>query len=185
MKTNRFNRMLIVACVLFFSTNIAAVIYFRTVTRNSRYYATVLNIFRDVLVPLYGDQRISLDLIFKEKQRTCKLLFEDGVVVGMLVYENGLKHSLHGVNVRDALIIKSLFLVNPKRNSRRGLASHLVQEVEKVGRQKLAFQLVVTVSDEKPESLHFFEKKGFGTIKTWTGRYKKDVEEYVLAKRLV
>lgn len=184
MKTNRFSRILIVACVLFFSTNIAAGRYFKTVTKESEYYPTVLNIFRNVLVPLYGDQGRSLSYIFDRKQRTCKLLFEDGVVVGMLVYENGLKYSLHGVKVPNALIIKSLFLVNPDLNSGRGLASHLIQEIATVGRNKHASQLVVTVSDEKPESLHFFMKKGFDTKKTWTGRYKEGVKEYVLAKRL-
>ena len=59
-----------------------------------------------------------------------------------------------------------------------------MERVVKSAKLLFAKNIVVTVSESKPESLQFFFKKGFKVIHTFHGKYIPGVDEYLLARVL-
>ncbi|MEI6242504.1 MAG: N-acetyltransferase [Chlamydiota bacterium] len=146
----------------------------------SAYFDQVDICFHKVLDPLYGDQTIALEKIAKGTDRVCEVLVsQDNKLLGILVYKNYPTQEY----VNNALEIKTFFIVDSKQNSGKGLGTQLLNRVFFVVKENPAFQnIVVTVSEEKPEVCAFFVKKGFHVYKTMSDKYKKGIHEYIFCK---
>ncbi len=139
-------------------------------------------IFNRILEPLYGPQQKAIEQIRQSKDRKCFLLYENDQPSGVLAFKSDVSDEFANLGVRRSIEIKSLFVDQSAQNSGRGLGSCLVDklksEVERLG---IAYDGIhVTVSETKPESLMFFQKKGFSVSHAWKGRYQKGVTEYLL-----
>jgi ribosomal protein S18 acetylase RimI-like enzyme len=138
-------------------------------------------LFHKVIEPLYGDQSSALLKIAKAEDRTCEVLLADDTILGIVVYKNFPISEF----ADNSLEIKTLFVVDAENNSHKGIGSKLVQRVEEVAKMRGIFEnIVVTVSEEKPQSIEFFKRKGFEVIKICPDKYKKGMKEYVFCKSL-
>jgi ribosomal protein S18 acetylase RimI-like enzyme len=156
---------------------------FQKVSKSDEGFAFVEQYFRSVIEPLYGDQSKALEKIGAGKDRTCELLFdEQHDPEGMLVYKNAPTEEFACLGAQNALEIKTLFVINAGKNSGRGVGSQLLEKVVSVAKELHCSNLVVTVSEEKQESLAFFFKKGFFVTHTMQDKFKKGMEEYVLVR---
>jgi len=85
----------------------------------------------------------------------------------------------------QAIEIKTLFVVNPENNRGCGFGAKLFTKAIEYARSVKAENLLVTVSEEKPESYYFFVSKcGFKETHKEAGKYKEGVEESILIKKL-
>jgi len=80
--------------------------------------------------------------------------------------------------------LKTLFVINSDQNSGRGIGSILLSKCEEEICKLDAKGIIVTVSEEKRDSLDFFMKKGFFVVEEQPGRYKENVTEFALFKKL-
>lgn len=140
-------------------------------------------IFKEILEPLYGSQDKALSQIWEGKDRTGYLLYEGEVPVGVIVFKTILSDEFQKVGVEKSIEIKSLFLVDAKKTSGRGvgtiLLNKIVSVVKGLGLGQRFFH--VTVSETKEDSLNFFLRKGFEVKDIWEGKYQKNTKEYLLA----
>lgn len=83
-----------------------------------------------------------------------------------------------------AIEIKTLFVVDAENNRGRGFGAELLRKAEEYARSVGAENLLVTVSNEKPESYNFFVKNGFKRVRKEIGKYKKYKMESTLIKEL-
>lgn len=157
---------------------------FRVVKGGSPYMKDVRQIFESILVPLYGSQEKAIQQIADSTDRACHLLFENEQPVGIIVYKTVLSDEFKDDGVAKSIEIKSLFVVNSKNNSGRGIGSLLMNKVIQEARKlNLGHQSIhVTVSETKKESLMFFLNKDFRIVKLWNGRYFPGVKEYLLSR---
>ena len=85
----------------------------------------------------------------------------------------------------QAIEIKTLFVVDSENNRGRSFGAKLFAKVVEYARSVKAENLLVTVSEEKPESYYFFVSKcGFVEKSKSVGKYKEGVEESILIKKL-
>lgn len=158
---------------------------FKRVTDNDQSYKFVEEYFRSVIQPLYGDQSRSLEKIRAGKDRTGELLLNDAQEpVGMLVYKHAPTEEFACLGAPNALEIKTLFVIDADKNSGRGIGSQLLEKVCSLAKELRCSNLVVTVSEEKQESLAFFLKKNFFVTHTMHGKFKRGKDEYVLVRVL-
>lgn len=143
----------------------------------------VADIFHRILTPLYGSQDKALDQIARGEDRSCFLLYEEHVPVGVLVFKTVLSNEFEPFGVTDSIEVKSLFVDHAVQNSGKGLGSALVDKLKtEVARLSLGQRNIhVTVSETKQESLLFFQKKGFRIAHEFRDRYIVGVTEFLLA----
>lgn len=163
----------------------APVRQFHLVSKDTpNYMRDLTKIFNEILVPLYGPQEKALSQISLSTDRTCYLLYEGRVPVGVIVFKTVISNEFANFGITDSIEIKSLFVVASGENSGRGIGSLLLDkiasEVEKL--RIKCNSLHVTVSEDKTESLNFFRKKGFSIMHTWDGRYFQGKKEHLLRR---
>jgi len=158
---------------------------FRMAPESKERMDVVTKVFQENIVPLYGDQTAALTKIQEAKDRHCELLFEGETPVGVLVYKKDPNDECVKFEGREqSLEIKTLFVIQSQENSGRGLGSQLLQRVVQKAENVRAKAIHVTVSENKPESLAFFQKKSFSVIQTVEGLYQEGVKEFVLQRYL-
>lgn len=135
--------------------------------------------FRTVIEPLYGDQTEALNKIRTARDRICKIIEMDGEPLGILVFKKATTNEFKTNGIINSIEIKTLFVIDAKKNSRRGIGSKMVELVEDYAMEQRANYIHVTVCSKKPESLKFFNKKGFLVANSWP---RADVTEYLLVK---
>lgn len=137
-------------------------------------FSIVREAFQRLIAPLYGDQEKALSLIGEGGDRLCEVLFVDELPKGLLVYKKAIEEGV--------LELKTLCLVNPDADSGFGYGSRLYERLMQIARIRGAERVLVTVSTSKPESLTFFQKKGFDVIKQAPDLYVKDATEIFLER---
>lgn len=145
--------------------------------------SVLTEIFHRVLTPLYGDQTKALGQIATGIDRRCFLLYEGMHPVGVLQFKITPTEEYAHLGARKSMEIKTLF-VDPKTGpQRKGLGTALWDKflLELASMQTYFTNIHVTVSEEKPESIAFFTKKGFSAIHSWQDRYQKDKKEWLLS----
>ncbi len=155
-------------------------VQFVTITNDHPLFTSVASIMVDVLAPLYGCQNRAIEKISRGVDRTCRALLYNEEIVGLLVYKINPTHEFinHGIN--SAIEVKTLFLHNSKENSGKRFGSALLSEVLSFANKLGSSVLILTVSEDKPESLKFFLKKGFKVVTTFPEKYQQGVSEYLL-----
>lgn len=145
--------------------------------------STISEIFRRILVPLYGSQERALEQIRQGIDRSAYLLYEDTAPVGVLVFKNQPTQEFQEAGVSNSVEIKSLFVDHATQNSGKGLGSRLLTKLyeELKNRSLNEDGIHVTVSETRQESLQFFQKKHFQIVDSWKGKYQPDVTEYLLS----
>ena len=157
---------------------------FIEVDGNSTYFTKVESVFRDVLEPLYGDQSKMISQIKLCSDRQCELLIADENPVGLIVYKKALQDEFAEFGVENSLELKTLLLIDAKKNSGKGFGTTLINRVIEVARKKHSNGVHVTVSEEVKTSKRFFSNKNFEIVHTWDGRYKPDSQEFLFFLRL-
>jgi L-amino acid N-acyltransferase YncA len=91
-----------------------------------------------------------------------------------------LESSFDNHGVANAVEIKTLFVIDSEKNSEKGYGTLLVQQVLGSAVTLGASSVAVTVSENKPESLAFFQSKGFVIDHTFADKYFAGIKEYLL-----
>lgn len=84
----------------------------------------------------------------------------------------------------NSIEIKTLFVVEPEKRKGKGCGKKLLIEALAQATKANADYLAVTVSENKDESLGFFQSKGFEIKKAMPDKYIDGVIEYLLIKKL-
>lgn len=139
-------------------------------------YHTLELIASEILAPLYGDQTKSLkEWLSGEGYKHAFLMFDEfGNPVGFL----NLKR-----NPDKPYVKISTLLVLPAHQG-KGYGPMLLDYAIKHAVEWYFDCIIVTVSEEKPESLGFFLKHGFQIINSLPGKYKAGVTEFVLQRNI-
>jgi ASC-1-like (ASCH) protein/N-acetylglutamate synthase-like GNAT family acetyltransferase len=137
-------------------------------------YSTLELIANEILAPLYGDQKMYLN----------QWLTGDGYKHAFLFFDNDNKPigflNLKRNPNKSYLKIAAL-LILPAHQS-KGYGAILLDFAQKHAMEWYFECMIVTVSEEKPESLSFFLKNGFQIINSLPGKYKPNITEFVLKK---
>jgi ASC-1-like (ASCH) protein/GNAT superfamily N-acetyltransferase len=142
--------------------------------------ALVRHFFNTVLDRIYGSQESALaKIVAPSSDRTCRLLYDDQKPVGVLV----VKKILTNEHYPNSLEIKTLALLD-KNASGKGYGSALLQKVEQIASELQANSIHVTVNSSVPESINFFQKKGFFMACPLKGIGKEGTQEFLLVKKL-
>lgn len=166
------------------NTNEKSDIKFAIVEGNEELIKTVQKLFEEIIVPLYGDQSKAINRIRGGQDRTTKLLLENNHPASVLVVKTISNNEFSSVGAHNSIEIKTLFVVNPVERQGRGIGKKLLIEAIAQGVKSGADYLAVTVSENKTESLGFFQSKGFEIKKAMPDKYIKGVVEYLLIKKL-
>jgi ASC-1-like (ASCH) protein/ribosomal protein S18 acetylase RimI-like enzyme len=130
-------------------------------------------IANEILAPLYGDQSKYLNQwLTGDSFKHAFLMFENNIPVGFV----NLKR-----NPEKSYVKISTLLVLPAHQN-KGYGPKLLDWALEHAVEWYYDCMVVTVSEEKPESLGFFLKNGFQIINSLPGKYKLNVTEFVLKK---
>lgn len=140
-------------------------------------HANVLRKIADeILAPIYGPQ----DKAFCEwyDPASNKYAFvpikENDTVGGLL--------SIKVVSGKPHLKIATLLVLDEYKGC--GCASAMLDFAIEFAKSSSFNELLVTVSETKPESLGFFSKKGFQIIHTEVGKYTQGIAEHIFTKKL-
>jgi ribosomal protein S18 acetylase RimI-like enzyme len=154
--------------------------------KNSPSFEFVKEIFARMIKPVYGDISLTLEKIKKGEDRRCEFMVseESGECLGLIIYKTALVNEFAKLGIRNSLEVKTLLVIDPEKNSGRGIGTALLKRVESVASQLNASSMHLTVSEMRPQALKFFEKRNFKVHATWQDKYKKGVKEYLLAKPL-
>lgn len=159
---------------------------FEQVDGTCAHMKTISDLFQNTIAPLYGDQTDALKKIAEAKDRLSYLLLnENGNALGVLVFKRISSQEFETLGINKAIELKTLFVVDAGKNSGVGLGSQLLKQCLEYAESINAENIVVTVSEEKPESLKFFERKGFKKISAMQDKYKNGITEFILAKSLI
>jgi hypothetical protein len=149
---------------------------FKSLKQNPDLYPYVKEEFFKRIQPLYGDQTSALSKVQTGEDRECIILFHEGHPSGILVYKTALTQEFAEFGLKKSLEVKTFFVSTP----RKGLGTQLFKYLLKTVTTRQAPFFHLTVSEEKPESLAFFEKRR-GQIKhIWYGRYTEENKEYLV-----
>jgi predicted GNAT family acetyltransferase len=116
---------------------------FQTVKGSNEHMDYVAQVFKQQIVPLYGDQSRALEKIRESRDRRCQLLYEGQIPVGILVYKKTPNDEFRRYNIKNSLEVKSLFVIDPEKNSGRGIGSRLVEKVIDVAKRQLALSIAL------------------------------------------
>lgn len=137
--------------------------------------------FKELVEPIYGDQRMSIEKIEQAKDRSAVVAMAGDEMVGTLVYKNSLQ-SEYGVD--DAFEIKTLGLFDADKNSGLGHATELLNIALKKAQELDARSILVTVSEARPEVVSFFQKNDFSIKEILQDKYQPGVAEFVMTREL-
>lgn len=125
---------------------------------SSPYFKTVRNAFKKLLSPVYGDQTNALQKLKDGKDRSCEIMLNFENPVGILVYKNTLQNEY---GLMNALELKTLFLLNPQKNSGKGFGSTLFKRIDRIAREMGSKIVYCTASSKVAESIKCALKNGF------------------------
>lgn len=155
---------------------------FETVEGKNELVGVVECLFEEIIKPIYGDQALAIERIRKGVDRTTKLFFENENPIGVLVVKTLPNDEFASVGAPNGIEIKTLFVIDPEKNKGKGYGKKLLIESLVQAVKSKADYLVVTVSENKEESLGFFQAKGFEIKKAMPDKYTDGVIEYLLIK---
>lgn len=144
---------------------------FKVVDQQCCEFAKIESVFSKLIEPIYGSQDMALAKIGRGEDRICEALFEYEQPKGIIVYKKAL--------VDGNLELKTLCLIDPINDSRKGFGSILIDRVIDTARRRDANKIVVTVSLQA-NALGFFKRTGFVVIASEKDKYKSGIEEYTL-----
>ncbi len=154
-------------------------ITFIKVNFDSSHFETVQKFFKKMLAPIYGDQSKAIAQIKSSIDRTCEIMFKYDNPVGLIVYKNKLQNEY---GLENALELKSLFLLNPIKNSGQGYGSKLFQRVESIANTMGTNTIYCTASSRVENSIKCAIKNGYEIVRIL--EKKKNNILYLLTKKL-
>jgi len=150
------------------------------VHEDSIYLPKIRKFFLEKMEPIYGDQCASLKKIEEGNDRKTFILLESAKEIGILVFKKALQEEFSAYKVCSSLQIKTLALFDPEKDSRKGYGTHLLTIASQEAFKQKATSISVTVSTGRPESVVFFQKKGFSVATVFQNFYQKGWDEVLL-----
>ncbi|HVX00645.1 MAG TPA: hypothetical protein VHA52_09475 [Candidatus Babeliaceae bacterium] len=154
-------------------------ITFVSVNSQSSHFKIVKGGFGKIIAPVYGDQEKAIEKIKSGEDRTCEVMLNFANPLGVLVYKNKLQ-SEYGLS--QGLELKTLFLLNPTKNSGNGFGSCLFKRVEVVAQEMGAKLIYCTASSKVDTSIRCAIKNGYEIIQTL--EENEDQTLYLLVKEI-
>ncbi len=143
------------------STNLRWVprsVNFLKVNQFSPFFKLIVSAFKKYIEPVYGSQKSAILKIKKGVDRQCEIMFSYSNPIGVLVYKNCLQAEY---GLKEALELKSLFLLNADKNSGKGFGSILFERMDEIAQQMQARAIYCTASSKKMESVQCALKCGY------------------------
>lgn len=140
-------------------------------------HADVLRKIADeILAPIYGSQNKAFAEWFNPaSNKRAFVPTREGVVAGGLL-------SMKVVEGKSHLKIATLLVLEENKGCR--CATTMLEYAVKFAGSNGFSELLVTVSETKPESINFFKKNGFEMVRTEVGKYTQGVAEHIFVRRL-
>lgn len=132
---------------------------------------------------LYGYPDVNFwtrDKMWFKSDRIVEVLMIDDKMVGNLIYKTDLSNEYESYGITNSLEMKSLYLFDAETNSGKGYATILFNRILQISKQYKALSIHTTVSEEVPESLAFFIKKGFQIKGELPIQFKPNLKQYLI-----
>ena len=148
---------------------------------NKHLISFVKEILDNFISPIYGPQEKALASILTAADRRCEVLLATSspatpVPLGLVVYKLQPTDEYSDFEVTNSVEIKTLCLADPSKTSGKGYGSALLKQVLLYANSVAASSTHVTISDIKPDSRLFFEKRGFKELSTLPNPHCNDPE---------
>lgn len=153
---------------------------FKSVRRYPERMAIVLKVFQQ----LYKEPNAALKKIEAGEDRTCRLLYQDTTPKAVVVYKDIPSDDYKRYGSGNSIEIKVHRLLDPKRDSGKGLCTELLQHVLSFARSRHASAVHIKLSPSEETLLQFFGRHQFKQIKEEVRGDSHKVEEYVLQRLL-
>jgi hypothetical protein len=129
--------------------------------------------------PIYGNQKSAIAKIKEGQDRTCEVMLKYDNPIGIIVYKSKLQNEY---GLENALELKTLFLLNPHKNSGQGYGSRLFQRIDEIAEAMGANIIYCTASSKVQNSINCALKNGFKIARI----LGKDADQtlYLLIKEL-
>lgn len=137
--------------------------------------------YREAIEPLYGDQSYNIERLLRGDDRETHILMVDGEMMGTLIYKKALQDEY---GARQAFEIKTLCLFSEGQNSGRGYAAQLLDVAEQAAMKLGAQSMFVTIAEDRPQVIDFFQKHGFVCSVRLPERHRQSVDELVYIKQV-
>jgi hypothetical protein len=170
--------------LLTISARLSANRYFELVKENTPEATLLVCYFDKIIKPIYGDQSLAFKKIFKGDDRIAYILYDEKTPLGILVFKKQLSNDFKDLGITGAFELKTLFIIDPEKNSGNGIGTVLLNKCIEEAKQLKAQSIIVTASEKKLESINFFKKKGFKIKAEIMGKYQTGISEFILIKNL-
>lgn len=144
--------------------------------------AARMEIVRRVLSEVYSDPSVEIGQIAAGVNRTCRLLYVNGLPKAIVVYKDATSDTCSHYGSRNSLEIRILRLLDPERDSRRGLCTELFKKVQDAALEKEASAIHVKLRPSDQGLISFYRRRGFSIIADEINRESGQVEKLVLQK---
>jgi|GEM_PF-1893570 len=153
---------------------------FKSVRRYPERMAIVYKVFQQ----LYKEPDAALKKIEAGDDRTCRLLYQDTTPKGVVVYKDIPNDDYKRYGSGNSIEIKVHRLLDPKRDSGKGLSTQLLQHVVSFAESRRASAVHIKLSPSEEALLQFFGRHQFKQIREEVRGGSHKVEEYVLQRLL-
>ncbi|NGX63833.1 MAG: hypothetical protein KR126chlam6_01249 [Candidatus Anoxychlamydiales bacterium] len=133
-------------------------IKFIQVNGNSQYFPIIIKSFKERLEHLYGNQDKGIEKVKKSDDRICEVLFVNKSPVGLIVLKKELQNE-YGIS--NSLELKTLFLINPEKNSGQGYGTLLIKRILIKAKKLKAQSIYCTCAQSNINSFLFIQKMDF------------------------
>lgn len=128
---------------------------------NTNLYHVVEKTFKEIIEPLYGNQKNAIKKLTDCTDRNCEILFINNQPEGLIVYKTSLQTEFC---LENAFELKTALLLTPE-NGGRNLGRYLFQRAENLACEHNARYIYGTISKQVPRVLHYLKKIGWLELK--------------------
>ncbi len=132
---------------------------------------------------MYGYEDVNYwtrEKMWFNNDRIVEVLMIHGEMVGNLIYKTKLSNEYECHGIVNSLEVKSLYLFDADKNSGKGFGTQLFKRMLEISEEYHAKSIHVTVSEEVPESMEFFRKKGFVEKAELPIIFKPNVKQHLM-----
>jgi RimJ/RimL family protein N-acetyltransferase len=134
------------------------IIYFQIVKPSDGLFSWVETAFTDRISALYAHRCTTLQKLQQHGDRYCEIMLVNQQPAGFLIYKKELQHEF---GLKNAFELKTLFVFDPEKHTRRGLGSLLFDRAAVLAQEKQATCIYSTVVEDNVAMVACAIRNGF------------------------
>ncbi|MFM2428385.1 MAG: hypothetical protein RL012_269 [Bacteroidota bacterium] len=133
-------------------------VLFQIVKKSDPLFTLIEEAFDSKISALYDHRCSTLQKLQKLDDRYCEIMFVENQPSGFMIYKKTLQQEF---GLKNAFELKTLFVLNPEENTRRGLGSLLFHRADALARAQQALYTYSTVVKDNTAMINCAIKNNF------------------------